>query len=93
MAQYSIQQIKIAVAEYYGIALEDMASQRRARSVARPRQIAMYIVRQITKCSFPKIAASFGKEDHTTVIHAVRTIEHLRKTDSRMDSFITGLGA
>jgi chromosomal replication initiator protein len=63
-----------------------MGSARRAREVARPRQIAMYLAKQLTQRSLPEIGRRFGGRDHTTVIHAVRTIEALRVKDAEIDA-------
>jgi chromosomal replication initiator protein len=59
-----------------------MQSARRARAVARPRQVAMYLAKQLTSRSLPEIGRKFGGRDHTTVMHAVRKVEELRSTDS-----------
>jgi chromosomal replication initiator protein len=59
-----------------------MSSARRSRAVARPRQVAMYLSKQLTSRSLPEIGRAFGGRDHTTVMHAVRKIEELVKTDS-----------
>jgi len=63
-----------------------MTSARRAREVARPRQIAMYLAKQLTPRSLPEIGRRFGGRDHTTVIHAVRQIEKLRMADAELDA-------
>ena len=63
-----------------------MTSARRAREVARPRQIAMYIAKQLTPRSLPEIGRRFGGRDHTTVIHAIKQIEKLRQIDAELDS-------
>jgi chromosomal replication initiator protein len=78
----SIEDIQKRVAEHYNIRLADMHSPRRARAVARPRQVAMYLAKQLTTRSLPEIGRKFGGRDHTTVMHAVRKIEELRATDS-----------
>ena len=70
------------VAEYFNIRLSDMSSPRRARAVARPRQIAMYLSKQLTSKSLPDIGRTFGGRDHTTVMHAVNRIEELSIEDS-----------
>jgi chromosomal replication initiator protein len=62
-----------------------MLSARRARAVARPRQVAMWLSKQLTTRSLPEIGRKFGGRDHTTVIHAVRKIDELRQADSGMD--------
>ena len=80
----SMDDIKRRVADYYNVKLSDMDSQRRARAIARPRQVAMYLCKQLTPRSLPEIGRKFGGRDHTTVMHAVRKIEELRQTDSSM---------
>ncbi len=84
----SIEEIQRKVAEYYNIRLADMHSARRARAVARPRQIAMYLAKQLTSRSLPEIGRKFGGRDHTTVMYAVRKIEELRAGDTVMDEDI-----
>jgi chromosomal replication initiator protein len=64
------QSIKKAVATFYGISVEEMISRRRSRNISFPRQIAMYLIRELTDFSLPKIGSSFGGKDHTTVMHA-----------------------
>ncbi len=81
----TIEEIQRRVAEYYNVRLADMLSARRARAVARPRQVAMYLSKQLTTRSLPEIGRKFGGRDHTTVIHAVRKIDELRAADSGMD--------
>ncbi|MBI1209328.1 MAG: chromosomal replication initiator protein DnaA [Azospirillum sp.] len=78
----SIDEIQKKVAEHYNIRLADMHSPRRARAVARPRQVAMYLAKQLTTRSLPEIGRKFGGRDHTTVIHAVRKVEELRQSDA-----------
>jgi chromosomal replication initiator protein len=77
----TVDQIQKAVAEHYGLQQADMLSERRARAVARPRQAAMWIAKQITTRSLPDIGRRFGGRDHTTVLHAVRRIEELKQDD------------
>ena len=81
----TIDEIQRRVAEYFNVRMGDMLSARRARSVARPRQIAMYLSKQLTTRSLPEIGRKFGGRDHTTVIHAVRKIEQLREEDAALD--------
>jgi chromosomal replication initiator protein len=81
----SIDEIQRKVCEHYRIRQAEMGSARRAREVARPRQIAMYLAKQLTQRSLPEIGRRFGGRDHTTVIHAVRTIEALRIKDAEID--------
>ena len=73
----SIDDIQRKVAEHYNIRVADMHSARRARLIARPRQVAMYLAKQLTARSLPEIGRKFGGRDHTTVMHAVRKIEEL----------------
>ena len=77
----TIDEIQRRVAEHFNIRLSEMASERRARAVARPRQIAMYLAKQLTTRSLPEIGRKFGGRDHTTVMHAVRKIEELTLGD------------
>jgi chromosomal replication initiator protein len=84
----TIEDIQKRVAEHYNIRLADMHSSRRARAVARPRQVAMYLAKQLTSRSLPEIGRKFGGRDHTTVMHAVKRIEELRKNDHTMNEDI-----
>jgi chromosomal replication initiator protein len=84
----SIDEIQTRVSEHYRIRKAEMTSARRAREVARPRQVAMYLSKQLTPRSLPEIGRRFGGRDHTTVIHAVRQIEKLRAQDPELDSDI-----
>ncbi|MEI7606991.1 MAG: chromosomal replication initiator protein DnaA [Rhodospirillaceae bacterium] len=84
----SIDEIQKKVAEHYTIKLADMHSARRSRTVARPRQVAMYLCKQLTTRSLPEIGRKFGGRDHTTVIHAVKKVEELRSIDSSFDEDI-----
>jgi len=77
----TIDDIQRRVAEHYNIRLADMSSPRRARAVARPRQIAMYLAKQLTTRSLPEIGRKFGGRDHTTVMHAVRKVDELQSND------------
>ena len=77
----TIDEIQKRVAEHFNIRLSEMTSERRARAVARPRQVAMYLSKQLTTRSLPQIGQKFGDRDHTTVMHAVRKIEELMLTD------------
>ena len=78
----TIEEIQRRVAEHYNIKLSEMSSERRARAVARPRQVAMFLSKQLTSRSLPEIGRKFGGRDHTTVMHAVRRIEELRQSDA-----------
>jgi chromosomal replication initiator protein len=80
----TIEEIQRKVAQHFNIRLADMSSQRRARAVARPRQVAMYLAKQLTARSLPEIGRKFGDRDHTTVMHAVRKIEEIVATDKSL---------
>jgi chromosomal replication initiator protein len=77
----TIEEIQKAVVEHYNIRMADMASARRSRAIARPRQVAMYLAKQLTPRSLPEIGKKFGGRDHTTVMHAVRQVERLSSED------------
>ncbi len=87
----TIDEIQRRVADYYAIKLNDLLSARRAREVARPRQVAMYLAKKLTPRSLPEIGRRFGGRDHTTVLHAVKRIDELRIEDSELDSDIATL--
>ena len=76
--QVSVENIQKTTAEYYNIKMSDILSKRRSRSVARPRQMAMFLAKELTNYSLPEIGESFGGRDHTTVIHACKKINELR---------------
>ena len=78
----TIEDIQKRVAEYYNIKVSEMSSARRAQMVARPRQVAMYLAKQLTQRSLPEIGRKFGNRDHTTVMHAVRKIDQLSQSDA-----------
>ncbi|MBA1186433.1 chromosomal replication initiator protein DnaA [Stutzerimonas nitrititolerans] len=78
----SVDNIQRTVAEYYKIKISDLLSKRRSRSVARPRQVAMALSKELTNHSLPEIGDAFGGRDHTTVLHACRKIAELRETDA-----------
>lgn len=78
----SIDNIQRVVAEYYKIKISDLHSKRRSRSVARPRQVAMYLAKELTNHSLPEIGDAFGGRDHTTVLHACRKIKELLDSDA-----------
>jgi chromosomal replication initiator protein len=77
----TIEEIQKRVAEHFNIRMADMHSARRSRAVARPRQVAMYLSKQLTSRSLPEIGRKFGGRDHTTVMHAVKKVEELRTSD------------
>jgi chromosomal replication initiator protein len=80
--QITVDGIQKTVAEYFKIKISDMHSKKRSRNVARPRQVAMALAKDLTQMSLPEIGEAFGNRDHTTVLHACRTIAILRKKDS-----------
>jgi chromosomal replication initiator protein len=87
----TIDQIQKLVCEHFEMKPIDLVSSRRARAVARPRQIAMYLAKRLTTRSLPEIGRKFGGRDHSTVIHAVRRIEELRDTDREVDGAVRTL--
>ncbi len=80
----SIDRIQNVTSNFFSINLEDMLSQRRSRPLARPRQIAMYLAKKLTTRSLPEIGRKFANRDHTTVIHAVKTIDKISQTNDEM---------
>ena len=87
----TIDAIQDIVASYYNLRIEDLKSQRRTRSVAYPRQIAMYLSRKLTDMSLPKIGEEFGGRDHTTVIHAYEKISENLKTDDTLQHTVNNI--
>ncbi len=82
----SVDNIQKTVADYYRIKLAELLSKKRNRNLTRPRQIAMALSRELTSMSLPEIGSSFGGKDHSTVIHACKTVSNLRSTDSAIDA-------
>lgn len=80
----TVSNIQKTVAEYFGLRLTDLLSMSRSRSLARPRQMAMALAKELTEHSLPEIGRAFGGRDHTTVLHACRTIRDLRTTDGKL---------
>lgn len=87
----TVENIQRTAAEYYKIKVADLLSKRRNRSVARPRQIAMTLAKELTNHSLPEIGDAFGGRDHTTVLHACRMVNELRQTDADIDEDYTNL--
>lgn len=83
--QVSIENIQKTVAEYFKLRTADLLSPKRSRSIARPRQIAMTLAKELTKHSLPEIGNAFGGRDHTTVLHATRKIKELRDSDATLE--------
>jgi chromosomal replication initiator protein len=80
----TIENIQKTVAEYYKIRIADLLSKRRSRSIARPRQVAMALAKELTNHSLPEIGDAFGGRDHTTVLHACRRVKELRESERRI---------
>jgi chromosomal replication initiator protein len=84
--QVTIENIQKTVADFYRLKIVDLLSKKRTRVIARPRQIAMSLARELTQLSLPEIGNAFGGRDHTTVLHACKTIETLRNTDTSIEA-------
>ncbi|KPC50197.1 chromosomal replication initiator protein DnaA [Amantichitinum ursilacus] len=82
--QITVENIQKTVADFYKIKVADMHSKKRTRDIARPRQVAMALTKELTPMSLPAIGEAFGGRDHTTVLHACRTIESLRSSDGEL---------
>jgi chromosomal replication initiator protein len=80
----TIENIQKTVADYFKLRMSDLVSERRSRSIARPRQVAMALAKELTSHSLPEIGAAFGGRDHTTVIHACKRVRDLRESDPRV---------
>jgi chromosomal replication initiator protein len=89
--QISIENIQKTVADYYKIKVSEMYSKKRSRNVARPRQVAMALAKELTHMSLPDIGDAFGGRDHTTVLHACRKITDLRTTNGDIGRDVTSL--
>jgi chromosomal replication initiator protein len=87
----TVENIQKTVAEYYKIRVADILSQRRSRSIARPRQVAMAMAKELTNHSLPEIGDAFGGRDHTTVLHACKRIKELRESETRMSEDYSNL--
>ena len=83
----TVDKIQNVVSNFFNIPLSEMLSQRRSRPLARPRQIAMYLAKKMTTRSLPEIGRRFANRDHTTVIHAVKTITRLSEQDDEMKKY------
>ncbi|HMV06969.1 MAG TPA: chromosomal replication initiator protein DnaA [Accumulibacter sp.] len=83
--QITVENIQKTVADYFKIKVSDLFSKKRTRQIVRPRQIAMWLAKQLTSLSYPAIGSAFGGRDHTTVLHAVRTIDELRSRDNELN--------
>jgi chromosomal replication initiator protein len=87
----TIDSIQKFVAEYYQLKLMDLKSKNNSKSVALPRQVAMYLCKSLTNASLPEIGKSFGGKHHSTVIHSLRKVEELRKRDGSFNTLVNTL--
>jgi chromosomal replication initiator protein len=87
----TIDQIQKQVAEFFGVTVADLKARTRTRAVALPRQVAMYLARQLTHASLAEVGRFFGGKDHTTVLHAVDKIQSLLQDDPKLRKNIDGL--
>jgi len=87
----TIDMIQKFVAEYYQMKLVDIKSKNNSKSIALPRQVAMYLCKALTAASLPEIGKSFGGKHHSTVIHSIRKVEELRKKDTVFHNLINTL--
>ena len=87
----TIENIQKTVADYYKIKVSEMYSRKRSRNVARPRQVAMALAKELTQLSLPDIGEAFGGRDHTTVLHACRKIADLRSSNSDITRDVNSL--
>ena len=85
----TIESIHKFVSEYYQLKLAELKSKNNSKSIALPRQIAMYMCKTLTHASLPEIGRSFGGKHHSTVIHSIKKVDELRKTDGDFNSLIT----
>jgi chromosomal replication initiator protein len=87
----TVENIQKTVAEYYKIRVADLLSKRRSRSIARPRQVAMALAKELTSHSLPEIGDAFGGRDHTTVMHACKRVRELRESERRLSEDFSNL--
>jgi chromosomal replication initiator protein len=87
----TVENIQKTVADYYKVRVADLLSKRRSRSVARPRQVAMALAKELTSHSLPEIGDAFGGRDHTTVMHACKRIKELRDLEQRIQEDYSNL--
>ena len=89
IASITIEAIQKFVADHYNLKMVDLKSRNNSKSIAMPRQVAMYLCKSLTDASLPEIGRSFGGKHHSTVIHSIRKVEDLRKKDSNFNSQIS----
>ena len=87
----TIEQIQKFVADYYQLKLTELKSRNNSKSVAMPRQVAMYLCKSLTHASLPEIGRSFGGKHHSTVIHSIKKVEEMRKKNGDFDKQVTNL--
>jgi len=87
----TIDSIQKATAEKFNIKQAQLKEKNNAKDIVRPRQVAMYLVKELTQASLPEIGRAFGNKHHTTVIHSLRKIEELRKSDAELNKTINSL--
>lgn len=87
----TVREIQQAVCQRYGVTTLDLVSQRRSAKIALPRHVAMWMARYLTDCSIPNIGRMFGNRDHTTVIHAIKRVDKLVRTDRTQAAIIWAL--
>ena len=87
----TIEQIQKFVAEYYQLKLTELKSRNNSKSIAMPRQVAMYLCKALTHASLPEIGRSFGGKHHSTVIHSIKKVEEMRKKTAEFDNQIKNL--
>ena len=87
----AMEDIQEAVAAWFHIKIADLKSRRRSKTLVHPRQIAMYLCRELTDASFPEIGRLFGGKDHTTIMHACRQITKIKEGDSALNQTLDGL--
>jgi chromosomal replication initiator protein len=87
----TIEQIQKYIADYYQLKLTELKSRNNSKSVAMPRQVAMYLCKSLTHASLPEIGRSFGGKHHSTVIHSIKKVEELRKKNSDFDKQVANL--
>ena len=84
----SIEMIQKAISDHYGLRVQELKSKNNSRAIALPRQICMYLCKQLTGASLPKIGREFGGKHHTTVLHSVSKIDQLRQKDKEIDKLL-----
>ena len=89
--EISVEQIQKVVASHFNIKLTELKSSKRLKALVIPRQIAMYLARQMTSCSYPEIGEKFGGKDHSTIIHAIKKIEKALEDDFRLRSTLENI--